>query len=126
MTYSTQAELEAGLAYWRRVLRLQDWTVIVRFVRQTDIGATSSGECQTWPELKKARIGILDTIDAHDHLWPHDQEQVLVHELLHLSFEPCQRVIWDHEDLKDRMYIPMENFIDLTATALVERNRGNK
>lgn len=88
MTY-TQPELVSLLVYWRKVLRLQDWDVRIKLVRDRDmVVANRQGECDISLRNKEALIRLLDPIDYPDGDWAQDHEQTLVHELLHLHMAP--------------------------------------
>lgn len=95
----TSEELRDRLAYWQRELRLQDWRITVaivdephEFVGPPSEVANLSGQIQYGvAAYRHAMIRLL----RPDHptlasgagpqwLAPHDLEQVLVHELLHL------------------------------------------
>lgn len=82
----TNEQLTARLAFWQRVLRLQDWEiqasiVTVREMRNDD----EDGACEWLHAKKRAVIRILAEADYPAGVdWPQDQERTLVHELLHL------------------------------------------
>ena len=85
----TIEQLRDRCAYWQKVLRLQDWDIQLSLVRQWDV-PDAFGTCDANLIKKIARIKILDPVDDGD---PHDYEEydaekTLVHELLHVHFEP--------------------------------------
>ena len=116
----TEDELREKCAEWQRILRLQDWDVIVTVERASNMRVSEvNGECEWTLQTKQARIRILDPIDYPDNIkWPQDMEQTLVHELLHLHFAPFDR--FDRESLE---HVTMEQAIDLIAGALVNLKR---
>ena len=89
MSVMTLEELRATLPEWQRRLRLQDWTIVVEYVRKSDADGW-------WGELtirqlvhRFAQIRIVDpaTWQLEDHPTDEiasDPEYVLVHELVHI------------------------------------------
>src|SRR3990172_9860518 len=92
---SFELELRKQLAYWQRVLYLQDWTVELRVVRQWEMTDNQTlAQCENHVQRKDAIIYVL-----HPHDLPGlssrflngeecDYDISLVHELLHLHFAP--------------------------------------
>jgi hypothetical protein len=118
----TQEQLEERLAFWQKVLRLQDWRVRVRLVRQRDLrDPGNQGESEWVLENRAAVIRVLEPFDyPSDSVWPQDMERTLVHELLHLHFAP-----FDAEpDTAES--IAQEQAIDCIATGLVALHRGQR
>lgn len=97
-----QAQLEACCAWWQRVLRLQDWTIVIKRVRfsacDRTLGAGGLAGQVSWNlEKKGAVIKIVDPEDYDatcnpDFERPQDMEYTVVHELLHLHFAPLSHV----------------------------------
>lgn len=118
----TQEQLEERLAYWQRVLRLQDWRVKARLVRERDFrNPGNQGECEWSLSTKVAIIRILDPVDySPDCAWLQDMERTLVHELLHLHFAPFRAESDTAED------ISQEQAIDCIATGLVALYRNQQ
>jgi hypothetical protein len=112
----TQEELESRCTYWQKVLRLQDWDVHVRIARQCDFNNEEAiGECRATLTKKTALIYVLDPVDFHPASeWPQDMEEILVHELLHLHFDPFWS--WKHRTTQ-------EQAIQCIATGLVRVHR---
>ena len=104
----TQQELESLCAKWQRRLRLQDWNVTVELVRHFDI-PDRVDEASMQIERKEATIKIVSPADRHEQDNPF--EHTLIHELLHLHFEP----FWNNEK-----GVEMEQAINLIAGALCE------
>ena len=90
-----ELELHKQLAYWQRILYLQDWTVELRVVRQWEMTDHQTlAQCENHLQRKDAIIYVL-----HPHDLPGlssrflngeecDYDVSLVHELLHLHFAP--------------------------------------
>jgi hypothetical protein len=116
-----QEQAEAALAKWQKILRLQDWEIKVKIVRQSlmpclDIMAHVN--C-VYPS-KQALIKLLDPIDyPRDTEWGQDHEQSLVHELLHLH---CWG--FSDEDPSSPKGICEDQMVAALATALVELKRS--
>lgn len=98
--------LRERLAYWQRVLRLQDWDIALRMV--TDVrdfaDADYCGECRAQTDYRRAVILLLDpAVEATREVrtglvaeFCYEPEQVLVHELLHLivpKAEGCEYAV---------------------------------
>ena len=91
-------KLNEQLAYWQKVLFLQDWTVGIKICRQWEMSDTDTlAQCQWFLQRKDAIISVLS---PHDLLGlknrflfgeEADYDISLVHELLHLHFAPFQR-----------------------------------
>ena len=112
-----EPELQELCRKWQTILRLQDWDVEAVFVRQSEL---EDADARIFPTLarKEAKIKILDPIDFHgerlkDSGTPTNIEMLLVHELLHLHFEP----FWDNEEQKHEL--EMEQAIHSLAKSLV-------
>ena len=88
----TQDQLQEKLLEWQKRLRLQDWIIKVKLVRERDMNLDGvQGEVFWVIEKKMATIRILDPIDyPPDEMEPQDMENILVHELLHLHFAPLR------------------------------------
>ena len=84
----TEDELQQLCAEYQKVLRLQDWTIVVRVLRARDFELKDCvGECRWVLPRKEAIIHILDPVDyPPGDKFPQDMERSLVHELLHLHF----------------------------------------
>lgn len=85
-----QDELRQLCIEWQKILRLQDWDIIVQISRRDDtFGNSTMGQVRYHLELKQALIKIIDPIDYPANvIYPQDMEISLVHELLHLHFAP--------------------------------------
>jgi hypothetical protein len=105
-------QLQEKLSYWQKRLRLQDWLIDARIVRQMDMmGQDCQGECNYNLLKKMAVINVLDHCDYQpNEIFPQDMEWCLVHELLHLHFAPLHI---ENENEAE------EQAIDLISQALV-------
>ena len=88
----TKEELEERCAHWQKLLRLQDWTVEIRILRQWDMEREN---CMAYvlrfPPKRHAVICFRDSIDDEPHGWPReDMEQSLIHELIHCHITPFE------------------------------------
>ena len=80
-------DLQALLAKWQKILRLQDWQIKIEFRRKFDMPEYKQGTVGFNAGKKMAAIGIIDPIDYSPKSdWPQDVEGTIVHELLHLHF----------------------------------------
>lgn len=85
----TDADLQACLAYWQPRLRLADWHIVAEFARGADLDG-NVGDTALWWESRKAKIRIVPQNEWRSGRIPHhpldDEEDTLVHELLHCAF----------------------------------------
>ena len=87
--YDNPAHLESDLAFWKKELRLSDWDIKLEVVRSHVFEHDYVGDCGVSLSNKTAHIRLMDPIDVAGTEWfPLDQEEVLVHELLHIHMEP--------------------------------------
>lgn len=106
---------------WQSRLRLQDWDIIYSFDPYDEV----EGDAKTSfnKQLKTARVRIVTEITrpyrAHNADQPYDIEQILIHELLHLSF-----YMVDQGECNTLYYSLIESGIDAVAWALVRAKRG--
>lgn len=114
------SELTAHLAYWQRALRLQDWTVTAKMVRYGEIGGGKGGEIQYCLEMKDALLSVVmaESYPRGERFTHHDEEQTLVHELLHLHFAPFSAKSGSPEEIWH------EQTINAIASALVAERRN--
>jgi hypothetical protein len=120
--YGTQAELDAALAYWQDVLNLRDWKVKATVSPRREMEeAGRDGECRVDEPARFARIWILHPEDRlADAVFHQDHEEVLVHELLHIFFNPLNEM--DDE----RISVHIEQSINAIAEGLVRLKRGKE
>lgn len=85
-----EEELKELCLEWQKILRLQDWTIVVHIERQRDLPDGAQANIRYTLATKKALIRIVDAIDyPPDSMLPQDMEHSLVHELAHLHLGPC-------------------------------------
>lgn len=94
MIYQSQEELDKALAYWKHLLRLDNWEIAARIVRASESQeADCGGSVSMTKTLPSAVIHLLNPTDyPNDVPAPQDHEQVLVHELVHCIM--CQ---WNYK-----------------------------
>ena len=109
-------DLNALLAKWQAIMRLQDWDVGIRYIRGYDMG-NDLGRVTYTHTKKQANIRVLDPDDADPEWLPQqDIEQTVVHELLHLHMEPWHAEGTDH--------LLMEQAVDAISGTLINRDRA--
>lgn len=87
--YEGDSELQCDLEFWKKELRLSDWDIKLEVVRSHAFRDDFVGDCGVSLGNKTAHIRLMDEIDVNGTEWfPLDQEEVLVHELLHIHMEP--------------------------------------
>lgn len=111
----TQKEAVKLCRQWQRHLRLMDWEVSVEVVRWHQLEEDTRGNCAMTVERKAAQITILNPEDWRPDSPLYDPEQTLVHELLHLHFEPFWR---------NKKRLEMEQAIEAIAFGLVAARRA--
>lgn len=118
----TDEELQKKLIEWQRILRLEDWIIEARIVREREMGRPGLAHVYWTLGKKMATISILDPVDyPEDCMAPLDMEDSLVHELLHLHFAP----ISDHFSKDDPIYNTFEEqAIESIASGLISAARG--
>lgn len=119
-TFLSDGDLALAGAYWQKQLRLEDWEVkySLRVCGALLGNGHSEGATRTLIKRKECLVTIL----RHDNCsYPedYDMEQTLVHELLHLHFDP-----YFSNDEKSLTHIAQEQTIDQLAHAFVRLNRG--
>lgn len=127
MIYADDAELQAGLAKWRKILRLQDWDLFAELVSAADMdGAT--GKCYALPTKQCARISMLRREDFRDPcrdrgvaIGDGDMERVLVHELIHAHMRLMYPDDW--ETLEGNI---QERFVETMAQCFVALDRRDR
>lgn len=116
----TAFDLEGRLAFWQRLLRLQDWDIEATIVRRHVMQSSTSLASADIEKYRRAKIRLLDPIDWNPQDWPTDRdlEVSLVHELLHCAFHDAGTPKADTpED------VGLERAIEATAVALVTLER---
>ncbi len=118
----TQDQAEALLKEWQKILRLQDWDVVVGIRRARDMSLGESAAEVHWKKEKKlAIIHLLDPTDYDNACFSQDHEVSIVHELLHLHMVGFAAEDDTPEDTAQ------EQAIHAISMALVElKRRGHK
>lgn len=83
----TLPRMQQAGAFWQRTLRLQDYDIAYRVVRESALGSGLLGRCHTSVSKKEALIQLAELPDATQGSWPElpiDWERTLVHEMLHI------------------------------------------
>jgi hypothetical protein len=115
-------DLEALLAKWKPILRVSDWEIKIKWVKQYAMGNNDAdGTCCHTAAAKAAVIKILEPedFDPGSGLWLQDVEDTVVHEMLHLHFAALPR----HEGTD---HIVFEQAIVSLTSALLDRDRAPK
>jgi hypothetical protein len=88
MIYETAEQAQQACREWQKILRLQDWDIKVKIVRQDALrNLDDQANVNCCLANKQALIKLVDPIDyPRDTEWEQDHERSLVHELLHLHF----------------------------------------
>lgn len=79
-------DLDSCIAFWRRELNLQDWTITTRIVNQRDLDNGTLGDVEPDRSTKAAVIRVMDEneSDLTGRLARADQRYTVVHEMVHL------------------------------------------
>lgn len=123
----SQEELDALCLEWQRRLRLQDWRVVVKIVPRYEV-VGNWGETSRNKRHKTAVIRLADLNGSHDvindEIFAPSVEEVLVHELLHLTIAGFD--VTDDEGANAMVREAQEEAINMIAAALVYgRNAGS-
>ncbi len=113
----SKEELQALLAKWQPILRLQDWDIDIMFVKPHELDPNTGGQVIRMDAKETARIKVLDP-DNYDPclIVKQDAEYTVVHELVHVHFA----IIDGFEGAKDTLY---EQAVHRMATALLFLDR---
>jgi hypothetical protein len=124
----SQRKLDGLRREWQKLLRLQDWRIVSKFVNPEILKERTQeekavGACGAFAETKEAEIIILgpqywsEEYDARER----DVEDTIVHELLHCHFAPF-------EGKNDAVALQHEQAIEAITEALLvlKRKKGNK
>lgn len=111
-------DLEKTLKKWQKRLRLEDWEIQTHWVEPDELDG-DLGEVFVFPEKRKANIKIAREKKDFDYSWcPWDPERTLVHELLHIYFEPLA-------PKNKHSKILTEQAVHTLSVALLEEHRGS-
>lgn len=97
-TKSFEAVIADQVAYWQQVLRLQDWNVDARVARAHEMVGDQQpiAQCDIYEQRKDAVLRVLHPMDlptVSQHFLfgeEKDYDLSIVHELMHLHFQPFQ------------------------------------
>lgn len=113
----TQKELERACRAWQARLKVQDWDILPRLVRSHEMRSpTHMGRTDFASQAKTARIKITDPRDYPPDMFtpvtPEDWETTLIHELLHVVFEPIERDVAEGENQEhERIIWPLAGLL---------------
>lgn len=112
MIFKNDEELQAKCEEWQKRLRLQDWIVKCKIVRQRDMtNETAGAEVKHYIMKKQAAIRVRDSIDyPEETITEQDMEWDLIHELLHLYLAPL------HTDETDEH---VEQIVECLASSFI-------
>ena len=106
---------------WQKLLRLEDWEVVVEIVRSFEIGENNAAEIDVFASKKYAKLSLLHPDDCDPNWEPGGTlEQKIVHELLHISLNS----IGQYDDEAKRM--AEEQFVHILSFLLVRLAGGEK
>ena len=78
------------MKFWQKRLGLEEWSLRLRVVRQSQIDHDSWGTAEWYPESKTGTINVLDPRDYNlrGADLKRDMECTIVHELVHIQVSP--------------------------------------
>jgi hypothetical protein len=85
-----ESRLERQMKFWQKRMRLEDWSLSLRLVRQRELDSNSWGSAEWDPDL---RTGVISVLDPRDYNLKGgelrlDMECTIVHELVHIQISP--------------------------------------
>jgi len=112
-----ETRLEHQMRIWQKRLGLEEWSLSVRIVRQSEIDHNSWGAAEWDPSAKTGMISVLDPRDynLHGSDLKLDMECTIVHELVHIQVSPL--------DARDELV--REEVVNKIMTALMNRQCPN-
>lgn len=107
---------------WQRRLNLQEWTIALEVVRNTELKPRTLGNIHWDTEKKTATIRVLDPADYRmpEQAMLEDMEFTVVHELIHLEIAP----VLSHFTRSDADRREEEHAVNHMADALLHLDRG--
>lgn len=106
------------LTYWQKAMKLSDWDVRLKIVRQHDLLEGTQAMIESNHDHRIATVSICDPHDYQpQEFWPQDMEVSLVHELVHLTFW------WLNPEKESLQQTLEEQSVEAVAQALVEQRR---
>lgn len=124
MTFMSVEEAVASCDRWQKVLRLQDWDIVLEIVRRHKM---ASPTCVGQTEMDcyhRAMIKLCDPVDLMSEDWDanKDMELTLVHELVHMHMYDI-RIKEERHGETTTEWLAAERAIDMLAGALVKLSR---
>ena len=93
MTYRNQAELDAGLAKWTKILKIEDWEIILEYESRMKLD-DANGLIAKTSDTKQAHVWLVDPESYERERkgtpFVYDAEKTLVHELIHIVLDDIQ------------------------------------
>jgi hypothetical protein len=85
-----ESRLERQMKTWQKRMGLQDWSLSLRVVRQSQIDPNTWGAAEWDAKARTAVISVLDPRDynLHGGELKLDMECTIVHELVHIQVSP--------------------------------------
>ena len=117
----TEETLPIYLQKWQQILGLQDWDIKAHIKRQHEFSENCRAMIEPQHANKQALLYIIDAVDYPSHDFDNDQEQALVHELLHILFN----IFEPDENSDPTKYMLWHQTLDFMATLLVAQNRSH-
>lgn len=118
----SKPDLIALLAKWKKILKLRDWDIRIKYARAYDLPEGKVGTSGWVARNASALIKILDPVDySPDSVWPQDVEGTVVHELLHLHFAAIDDLI-----VGNLAGIVLEQAINRIENALTSLDRAKQ
>ena len=116
-TDTQRLDLDALVAKWQPILRLQDWDFVIKYQRASQFSdPVPAGSCWFLIKKRHCHIRILDPIDfGTDFSPPMDIELTVVHEMLHPFIATFCKAVQNAQ---------MEQFIHAMSSALVGLHRA--
>ena len=122
MIFANQAELDGCVVKWQKILRLQDWDIRAKIAATTrELGIDPPDAMVNVNHKRRCATILLNPEPgAHKDIWPVDQEQNVVHELVHIFTEP----FWPEDKGEDSCkWMLAEQCVDSLANALIALDR---
>jgi hypothetical protein len=112
-----ESRLDRQMKFWQKRLGLEDWSLTVRVVRQSQIDRNSWGAAE-WDSV--AKTGTISVLDPRDYNLRGgelrlDMQCTIVHELIHIQVSPL--------DARDELV--REEVVNKIMTALMGRSCPN-
>jgi len=108
--------------YWVKILRIEDWEVLIRFKRAENMTLEEvQGECIFNFTDRQAIVNIIDPLDWIDIEFKQDFEKIVVHELLHIKFSEAFDEAFNEDVFKDKL---IHRLLNDLAKSLVLAKRG--